>query len=560
MSWGRLSVAAKLYAIFILLATIMVALAAFAAINARTHAALTDEFKSAAAGAENVANANTLIYAVIMESRGIYMSRDAMTAKLYASSLALFIDRLDAVTMAWRQTLRSDDAEHFREFSERVKTFQAFRRELVQRVTTADLQTAQDLGQFDDGASHQLVLRNDLGRLADVYAQRAERIRGEIDRAVAANAWLMSFFGGIALLLAAVGSMIIRSGIARPLSRITRVTEAVAGGTSEIAIPYSQRQDEIGALARSISIFQETMRHNAALARTVSEEGAARARRQEQMAAEIMEFSADVETTLADLGRVAETMLAASAHLASAADQASNRTATATASSKEASANVRDIAAAAEELSISVAEIDRQVAQSTAIAVKAADETERTTAAVQELDEAARRIGQVTGLITDIAEQTNLLALNATIEAARAGDAGRGFAVVAGEVKALAGQTAKATEEIGAQIAFIQRATGRSIEAITAIERTIVTLGEIGTAIAAAVTEQGAATHEIARSVETASKRTNEAAAQVEQVSQATGDTRNDATMIKSVSDDLSAAARRIHGQVEQFFQRLRSA
>ena len=221
---------------------------------------------------------------------------------------------------------------------------------------------------------------------------------------------------------------------------------------------------------------------------------------------------------------------------------------------------MRDIAAASEELSISVSEIDRQVAQSTAIAAKAVGETERTTAAVRELDEAARRIGHVTGLITEIAEQTNLLALNATIEAARAGDAGRGFAVVAGEVKALANQTARATEEIGAQIAGMQRATGQSIEAITAIERTIARLGEISTAIAAAVTEQGAATHEIARSVEIASKRTIEAANQVEEISQATADTRKDAAMVKSVSDDLGSAARRIHGQVEQFFQRLRSA
>ena len=195
-------------------------------------------------------------------------------------------------------------------------------------------------------------------------------------------------------------------------------------------------------------------------------------------------------------------MLESATQLAEAADRAARRTEGATTASAEASSNVRDIASAADELAASVMEIDRQVAQSNAIAEKAVGEAERTNAAVQELDEAAKRIGDVVSLITDIAEQTNLLALNATIEAARAGEAGRGFAVVAGEVKALAGQTAKATEDIATQIADMQHATSRSIEAIEAIERTIRDIGAISGAIAAAVTEQGAATQEIARSVD----------------------------------------------------------
>ena len=226
-------------------------------------------------------------------------------------------------------------------------------------------------------------------------------------------------------------------------------------------------------------------------------------------------------------------MLAASTQLAGAADGAAAKTARAATASTEASANVRDIASAADELSVSVNEIDRQVAQSNAIAVKAVSEAERTNVAVNELDEAAKRIGDVIKLITDIAEQTNLLALNATIEAARAGEAGRGFAVVAGEVKALAGQTGRATEEIGAQIAGMQRATLRSIEAITAIEQTIREIGDISGAIAAAVTEQGAATQEIARSVEIAARRTRETADEVGFVGGATEDTRASAGAVQ---------------------------
>src|SRR5262249_49594757 len=179
-------------------------------------------------------------------------------------------------------------------------------------------------------------------------------------------------------------------------------------------------------------------------------------------------------------------------------------------------------------------EIERQIAQSHTIAAKAVDEAESTNAAVKELSEAAGRIGHVVSLITDIAEQTNLLALNATIEAARAGEAGRGFAIVASEVKALAGQTAKATEDIAAQISGMQTATAPAIQRIGRIERTIRDIGAISSTIAAAVTEQGAATQEIARSVETAARRTTETAAEVERVGESTSATRTNAATVTS--------------------------
>ena len=557
MTFPKLSIAAKLYAIFALMATATIALAMVSVTAARHHQDLTDEFESANAGTLNVEKVNALIYAVVMESRGVYMSSELSTSKIYADGILKFNKQIAKVVEDWKKSVRGDDAEPFEAFSNRIAQFIEFRNELARLGTVVSAAAGREWGDNDANRSVRKALNKDLETLTKLYAKRAARVYAEIDSGIDKTALWVTLLAGFAILLAGAGAVVITRSVAHPIVRITRITEAVAAGDASIAVPYSERGDEIGALARSIAVFQDAMRSNEELNRTVRGDAEARTQRQEQMSNEISRFSAEVETTLAELGRISDQMLAASTQLAGAADEASAKTAGATSASSEASANVRDIASAADELSASVNEIDRQVAQSNAIATKAVNEAGRTNLAVKELDEAAGRIGDVVKLITGIAEQTNLLALNATIEAARAGDAGRGFAVVAGEVKALAGQTSRATEEIATQIAGMQRATVRSIEAINAIEAIIREIGDISGAIAAAVTEQGAATAEIARSVEIAAKRTVETADEVSLMGTATEDTRSSAGTVKTVADDLGNVAGRIRGQVDAFFQRL---
>jgi methyl-accepting chemotaxis protein len=560
MKLPKLSIAAKLYVIFALLATVTVALAGVAILNAKRHVALTREFNSAFIGAENVDRINSLIYAVVMESRGIYMSPDIATAKKFAISLNRFNDQIGTVMEEWQKSVGPIDADVFGEFASRVKKFQEFRRELVRLGTTISPQAGNEWGNNEANRTVRTALTNDLDVLGKLFAKRSRNIYSHIEGDIDTNALQMTLLGAFALILALFGALMIRHWVARPLAAITRVTEAVAGGDVALAVPFGDRHDEIGALSRSIDVFQRTLRQNADLNHTISAEAEARGRRNETMSAEIALFSIDIETNLSELGRLFEQMLAASSQLTEVADHAAAKTAGATAASSEASANVRDIASAADELAVSVNEIDRQVAQSNAIAEKAVGEATRTNTAVKELDQAAGRIDDVIKLITDIAEQTNLLALNATIEAARAGDAGRGFAVVAGEVKALASQTARATDDIGAQISAMQGATKRSIQALGAIERTIREIGEISSAIATAVTEQGAATQEIARSVEIAARRTNDTAAEVVRVGEATENTRASATSVKTLADGLAAATGNIRAQVDGFFKKLRAA
>jgi methyl-accepting chemotaxis protein len=555
----RLSIASKLYAIFALLATATVVLALVTIVSARRHAALTDEFELALQGSQNVERINGLIYAVVMESRGVYMSEDAPNRKKYADGLLTFNDQIAQIINAWERTVGPEHADQFKPFAARIRQFIEFRKELARLGVEVGQAAGREWGDNNANRTVRIALNEDLNRLGVLYSKQARDTYAKIDSGIDFTAWLMSLLGGIAILLGAFGALMLRRAVVHPLAEITRVTQQVAEGNA-VAVPYGTRRDEIGALSRSISVFQDAMRHNQELNKTVLQDAELRGARQKHVSSEIAAFTTSIERNIAELGAISDRALESAAHLSEAADGAARRTEGATAASAEASANVRDIASATDELAASVMEIDRQVAQSNAIAEKAVGEAERTNSAVQELNEAAKRIGDVVSLITDIAEQTNLLALNATIEAARAGEAGRGFAVVAGEVKALAGQTAKATEDIATQIAGMQYATSRSIEAIEAIERTIRDIGSISGAIAAAVTEQGAATQEIARSVDVAAKRTHETAEEVSRVGDATENTRANVTTVRLVAEELGTVAHRIRDQIEAFAQNLRAA
>lgn len=557
MAFPRLTIAAKLYAIFALLATVTLVLAVVAVINAGRHAALTDEFRSSFTDARQIERINALIYAVVMESRGLSHAANADEARRIATRLIADNDRLgDALTeLQWN--VRPDERDRFESFALRIKTFQEFRRELARRGIEIGPEAARAFGERE---TDRAGLSRDIELMAQVYAQRSQRLYAEIDRGASQSAMLFVALAVLLLLLAATGTLIVWRSCIRPLAAITRATERVADGDADVVVPYRGRSDEIGALATSIAIFQAAMRHNVRLNRTVRDDADARKKRQDQIAAEIEAFSADVERTLSELMKMSSHAKVAASELGKAVEITVDRTGRATQSSEESNANVRDIASAADELAMSVLEIERQVSQSNDIAIRAVAEAGTTNNTVQELSDAAKRIGDVIRLINDIAEQTNLLALNATIEAARAGDAGRGFAVVAGEVKALAGQTAKATEEIVSQIAGMQQATDRSITAIGAIKSTIRDIGDISSAIAAAVTEQGAATQEIARSVETASRRAADTTGQIAKVTEATEISRAHSVAAQDISATLERLASEMRSQIDQFFERLRAA
>ncbi|ABD85640.1 methyl-accepting chemotaxis protein [Rhodopseudomonas palustris] len=367
---------------------------------------------------------------------------------------------------------------------------------------------------------------------------------------------------GVMVVLVLIGSALFSvMNIARPIRRIGEVLLELAGGNKAVAIPYTERGDEVGDNARAASTFKDNLIQ---IERMESEqkslELATAAQRKADMNQLADQFQAAVGGIVATVSTASGELEAAAGKLSSTAEQTQQLSGMVASASEEASANVESVASATEEMSTSVIEISRQVHDSSRIAGEAVKQAQQTDLRINELLKAAGRIGDVVKLITAIAEQTNLLALNATIEAARAGESGRGFAVVASEVKALAEQTAKATDEISTQIAGMQSATQDSVGAIKEIGATITRIADISSTIAATVEEQGAATAEIARNVSEAAKGTAEVADKIVQVNHGASATGTASAQVLASAQSLSRQSSSLQTEVTNFLRTVRAA
>jgi len=376
------------------------------------------------------------------------------------------------------------------------------------------------------------------------------------------NMIYMIVLGLLVLTMLIAGAFIfyVRRGISAPLTQMTSAMRTLANGELDVEVEASTTIREVVDIADALVVFRDNAVERDRIQSEQREAEARKAVRQERMSKITDDFGSHISGLLSTVGGAVEQLQGFSLDMKGIAKDTSSRSATVAAATEEAAASVQTVASAAEELSASIEEIRRQATQSTSIAVQAVEQAEKTGKTVQGLAVSGDKIGEVLALITDIADQTNLLALNATIEAARAGEAGKGFAVVASEVKNLANQTARATEEISAQIMAVQNNTREAVEAIDTITHVIGELNTISEQIAAAVDEQGSATQEIARNVEQAAAGSRDVSSNIVSVSDAANQTEGAADQVSNSAGDLKDEMNSLKSQVETFLADIQAA
>ena len=555
------SISRKFGVVVAVLALVSVAIAVLGVQAMRTYDAHVAAITNASARAMLGERMNGLVLSVVMDSRGVYMSKDAKEAEKFAAPLLKSLAAMERMVQDWAALAPAAGGVRTADITAKVREFVTFRTELVRLGREVSTQAARAYGDNDANRANRQALNVLLQQQAE--ADNAEITRLNTEVAAFQETMKLMLVGvpviGIPLGMLLASVIAIRM-IVTPIRRITQSMQDLADGRLDAPAPDADSRDEIGEMARTLRIFRDGMNQARDLAREQQRAAEERLTRSHAIVDLADRFESEIRGVLATVSASADRMRHTAHGMTATAQDTSVRAGDVASASQQASANVQAVATATEELTSSISEIGRQVATSTAITREAVGEAERADRQVRGLTEAAEKIGEVVELINSIASQTNLLALNATIEAARAGEHGKGFAVVASEVKGLATQTAKATEDIAEQIAGIQRVSTETATAIRVIGEVINRIDGIATTIASAIEEQGAATGEIARNIQQAAPGTERVTTTIGGVNAAARETDNAARDVLDAASGLSSQADSLRTLVHGFLENVKAA
>ena len=434
-----------------------------------------------------------------------------------------------------------------------LSEYQAVFEREVRENTTGNAAIAR-LGPIGSRISSQLT------GAAGIFDERRDAIGPVISRTFASAKQIAMWATAIGLVLSGLIAFFLARSIVTPVTGLTAAMKRVSDGDLTTEIPARDRKDEVGAMAAALAVFRDALQRNREMeAEARAREAEAEAEKKAALAAIADEFQQKVGGLVRQLSSSSTELEATARSLSSTAEETNMQSASVASTAEQTAANVQAVATATEQLAASAQEIGSQVSQAATKSSAAVEQARETNGLVTELSASAQKIGEVIAMIRAIAEQTNLLALNATIEAARAGEAGKGFAVVAAEVKGLADQTAKATEEIASQITGMQGISEKSVSAIAAIAQQIEEMSALTNSVAAAVEEQQAATSEISRNVAEAARGTQESTENIAQVREASGHTASASEQLLTSANELSENAGTLETEVTQFLQRVRA-